>query len=411
MARALRLWLECRRIGRGCVCHSLVSCAPRPRLRPAARSAVTLLGPAGDVTFGFLLRAVGAGGFGASPHFNMRANGGVSPHHGNFRGASYRPSSGLQASGASKRGHSGGHSGTVGAPPPPPPVGGTPVSPLGLPIGGSGAFPPNPLSGPSGPEASRTHAGTPPADTSGLSNPFSWNAEGGHSAPLSQLQFADAAHKAVHDEVMKVSCPSLLLQRWPEASTRERVKLCRAPRGDMARQLRAGPLASFTRTCHHAPSFCTFISHSLSRPHTDLHKLESQPRAKRALAHLPAKRTHGLFFHTPYWAAISSPRHHPQPELHIMTHTMAQASSPAGFAGEGGTLLACGWLGSNASACVCLPVCHCTSRWGQCHCHCRCWESAVTPMGCQLCCAPPCFSLCCALLCCAPPCVTMVTSP
>lgn len=143
--------------------------------------------------------AVGANGFGASPHFNMRANGGVSPHHGNFRGTGYRPSSGLQASGSSKQ--RGGHSGTFG-----PPVGGTPVSPLGLPIGSSGAFPPNPLSGPGPAEAgaSRTHVGTPPADTSGLSNPFSWNAEGGHSAPLSQLQFADAAHKAVHDEVMKV---------------------------------------------------------------------------------------------------------------------------------------------------------------------------------------------------------------
>ena len=138
--------------------------------------------------------AVGANGFGTPAHFNMRANGGVSPHHGNFRGTSYRPNSGLQPSGSSKRhGGGGGHSGTVG---------GTPVSPLGVPIGSSGAFPPNPLSGPA--ELSRGHTGTPPADASGLSNPFSWNAEGGHSAPLSQLQFADAAHKAVHDEVMKV---------------------------------------------------------------------------------------------------------------------------------------------------------------------------------------------------------------
>eukprot|EP00892_Ulva_mutabilis_P011554 jgi/Ulvmu1/8771/UM048_0026.1 len=139
----------------------------------------------------------GGGGFGASPHLNMRGNTAVSPHHANFRGASYRPNSGLQPQGSSKRGHSGGgggggHSGTVG---------GTPVSPLGVQIGASGAFPPNPLSGPA--ELSRGHAGTPPADASGLSNPFSWNAEGGHSAPLSQLQFADAAHKAVHDEVMK----------------------------------------------------------------------------------------------------------------------------------------------------------------------------------------------------------------
>ena len=166
--------------------------------RPAALAPALRCAACDGATF-----AVGANGFGASPHFNMRGNGGVSPHHGNFRGTGYRPSSGLQASGSSKQrgGHSGGHSGTVG-----PPVGGTPVSPLGLPIGSSGAFPPNPLSGPGPAEAgaSRTHVGTPPADTSGLSNPFSWNAEGGHSAPLSQLQFADAAHKAVHDEVMKV---------------------------------------------------------------------------------------------------------------------------------------------------------------------------------------------------------------
>ena len=79
---------------------------------------------------------------------------------------------------------------------------GTPVSPLGVPI--TSQFTPTPVSGPTelARTPSRAQGGTPPADLSALSNPFSWNAEGGHSAPLPP--FPDAAHKAVHDEVMKV---------------------------------------------------------------------------------------------------------------------------------------------------------------------------------------------------------------
>jgi hypothetical protein len=48
--------------------------------------------------------------------------------------------------------------------------------------------------------------GTPTGNPDGM-NPFAWTAGDGASAPLStplSQQFANEAHKAVHDEVMKV---------------------------------------------------------------------------------------------------------------------------------------------------------------------------------------------------------------
>jgi hypothetical protein len=48
--------------------------------------------------------------------------------------------------------------------------------------------------------------GTPTGNPDGV-NPFAWTAGEGASAPLStplSQQFANEAHKAVHDEVMKV---------------------------------------------------------------------------------------------------------------------------------------------------------------------------------------------------------------
>jgi hypothetical protein len=125
------------------------------------------------------VQAVG-GGF--SPHYNMHRNGIISPHNpSGYRTTSFRTSSKHRPSSTAP--------------------GGTPVSPLGVPI--TSQFAPTPVSGPTdlAHTPSRAAGGTPPADLSGLSNPFSWNAEGGHSAPLPP--FPDAAHKAVHDEVMK----------------------------------------------------------------------------------------------------------------------------------------------------------------------------------------------------------------
>jgi hypothetical protein len=52
--------------------------------------------------------------------------------------------------------------------------------------------------------------GTPTGNPDGV-NPFAWTAGEGASAPLStplSQQFANEAHKAVHDEVMKVCCCS-----------------------------------------------------------------------------------------------------------------------------------------------------------------------------------------------------------
>lgn len=135
--------------------------------------------------------AVQAVGGGFSPHYNMPQNRIMSPHNsGGYRTTSFRQSSKHRPSSAAPSG--------------------TPVSPLGVPI--TSQFTPTPVSGPTelARTPSRAQGGTPPADVSALSNPFSWNAEGGHSAPLPP--FPDAAHKAVHDEVMKVSsCRTITL--------------------------------------------------------------------------------------------------------------------------------------------------------------------------------------------------------
>jgi hypothetical protein len=129
--------------------------------------------------------AVQAVGGGFSAHYNLPQNRIMSPHNpGGYRTTSFRQSSKHRPSSAAP---------TI-----------TPVSPLGVPI--SSQFAPTPVSGPTerASTPSRAQGGTPPGDLSALSNPFSWNAEGGHSAPLPP--FPDAAHKAVHDAVMKVSC-------------------------------------------------------------------------------------------------------------------------------------------------------------------------------------------------------------
>lgn len=134
--------------------------------------------------------------YGTAPGFNMRNGGMLSPHHSSYRlGKSSR--SGVTG-GGSVRSH-------------------IAVSPLGV-MGNtgnfqqaSGALPQDTVRTPTWNGAGGTPTGAgPPGDAS---NPFSWApGQDGASAPLSaplstplSQQFTDAAHKVVHDEVMKVS--------------------------------------------------------------------------------------------------------------------------------------------------------------------------------------------------------------
>jgi hypothetical protein len=133
--------------------------------------------------------------YGAAPGFNMRNGGMLSPHHSSYRLNGKSSRSGV-GGGRSLRAH-------------------TPVSPLGV-MSNTGNF--QQTSGALPQDTARTPTwngtgGTPSGGAQGdASNPFSWapgqdGASAPLSAPLSQ-QFTDAAHKVVHDEVMKVcSCP------------------------------------------------------------------------------------------------------------------------------------------------------------------------------------------------------------
>lgn len=176
------------------MCVSLAPCLPlatavQPCPLPAAAGplARALRSPVLHAAFHAAVRdalgvhAVGAGGFQASPQFgNVR--GGGAP--GQPRPPSARSNSGATPSSAKRHG--------------------TPVSPLGMPITAPAQFPPIQLAdGPRTPTRA-LQSGTPPAADGSQSHPFSWSAEAGNSVPLHSPHFTDAAHKAVHDEVLKV---------------------------------------------------------------------------------------------------------------------------------------------------------------------------------------------------------------